>query len=608
MGRGGVLVRIALRHAGPLPNEVEVELVHVAYVRPLAAAHPEEHDDPRALSHPNVGRARAAVPIKLALGLERYLVVNRVKSQLAVREGGPGQALDPGHDRARDLRGPVGLTAAVLDPIDRLVRDVFSRRALDRRGRALGLEGDLLGREYLRGSAAGIVLNPGLIERLRLGRKPVFYPALTERAYILVRARRAAEEQPDGVAAFYKAAAFQLKFPELIVSEPGDLHPPGEHIELEHIALPALKAARACVHVRRELHNLRARYLRAALGDTLRVGRGVIARGGDYPLGEVLAEVFGQGHVLGSHPGRGGIREEADGEDNYKRHGGQDNPEGRLAVTEHVFDAALGVALAEGQRAGRGPPPRRTALEKGLGILRALLRREVFDRALVAGVLDVAAVERPGQPDEGIVPVQTEDEEAERLEPGVPPRDVGALMRQDVRALALAEAVWQVYPGPEYAQHEGRSGKFALIHLALEPHGGAHAAAQSHPACEGPEQHERNAYEPDKRGDVRCREKRVSRRGALRHGCQARGRRDFARGIDYRPGRAGIRVNGGARGVLHRLGAYYLAARDEAQRALNGKGQDKPQSDHGPEQGIDPLRRLFEDKPEQQHGQYQPGG
>ena len=84
-GRGGVLVRIALRHAGLLPYEVEVELVHVAYVRPLAAAHPEEHDEPRALSHPNVGRARAAVPIKLALGLERYLVVNRVKSQLTVR-------------------------------------------------------------------------------------------------------------------------------------------------------------------------------------------------------------------------------------------------------------------------------------------------------------------------------------------------------------------------------------------------------------------------------------------------------------------------------------------------------------------------------------------
>ena len=275
---------------------------------------------------------------------------------------------------------------------------------------------------------------------------------------------------------------------------------------------------------------------------------------------------------------------------------------------EHVFDAALGVALAEGQRAGRGPPPRRAALEKGLGVFRALLRREVFDRALVAGVLDVAAVERPGQPDEGIVPVQAENKEAERLEPGIPPSDVCALVRQDVRALALAEAVGQIYPGPEHAQHEGCAGKFALIHLALEPHGCAHSAAQAHPAREGPEEHERNAYEPDERGDVRRREERVCRSGALRHGCQARGRRDFARGVDYRPGRAGIRVNGGARGIFHRLGAYYLAARDEAQRALNGKGQDKPQRDHGPEQWIHPLRRPFEDKPEQQHGQYQPGG
>ena len=281
-------------------------------------------------------------------------------------------------------------------------------------------------------------------------------------------------------------------------------------------------------------------------------------------------------------------------------HCGEHNePERGPFIRQHRLHAALDRRLAEGKRAGADAVVRAAQVQQRLRVVRAPGDGQAAYHTLVAGELYVAAKERVGQPDQRIIPVHGQNEPAEGLYHVVASRDMRPLVSEHLLPRALVQAEGQVDARPYEPQHEGRGDALALEHVALEPHGLGHAAAEAEPAHQRPEQHHRRARKPYHRRDGQQHLQRVCTRGRL--GRKGGGERGIYRVVEGRD--AGVQLRRG--GVHHALGQR-LGAGDEAQGALYANGQHEAQSHHGPEQQPEALGRPFEQNAEHDDGQDEP--
>ena len=279
--------------------------------------------------------------------------------------------------------------------------------------------------------------------------------------------------------------------------------------------------------------------------------------------------------------------------------GEQDEPKGGLFVVQHVLHTRFHADLAEGERAGGDHPAGDTAREQCLGIIRARLGAELRDHALVAGELDVAAEQDVRYPQNGIEPVDGQQQKSNRLDKVVASRKVRFFMRDDVRRVLLRYAKRQVDLRAHHAEDERGCRVFALIDVVPQAHRCPHASAQAQIADGGIEQHCRDADKPQHRIH---RDPDLERVGTGKLGG---GKALGDDGVDHAVYRGNTAVDRGRR-VEHDRGADRLGTRDEAERAFDGKRAEQPQSHDAPQHNMQPFRRFFQQQAQKEHREHEP--
>ena len=278
-----------------------------------------------------------------------------------------------------------------------------------------------------------------------------------------------------------------------------------------------------------------------------------------------------------------------------------DQPGPWLSVGHDGLDPGLHPHLAEGQGTGRPGPAADAAVEQGGGIPPPSLPVQLPDHLLVAGPLDVPAQQGVGRPQQGVEPVDGEEQEAQRLPPVVAPADVSPLMGDHIGQVPLRHPVGQVDGGAQQAQDEGGVRPLGLPDVLPQKGGGGHPAAQVRIAHQGIEQQEDHPRQPepgqDKGPDL----------GGVGAGRRRRGQGLRQNGVDGAVEGGDAAVDPGHGGVedLRRQG---LGAGQEAQGALDGDRTEQPQGHQPPEETEAPPGRPPEDRPQRQHHQHQPAG
>ena len=218
---------------------------------------------------------------------------------------------------------------------------------------------------------------------------------------------------------------------------------------------------------------------------------------------------------------------------------------------------------------------------------------------LVAGKLDVPAEERIAQPGQGIEPAYGQQRKAQRLPPVVMPGDVALLVGQHQRRVVLRHAEGEVDPRGKQPQHEGGAAFIAQVDVVVQQHRVRHAAAQKDIAHERVAEQRRKPCQPYDRSDVQ-----PDLRGVCAGGGDGR-EALRQRGIQCRVhgGKAALQRRGdpGCDGDGRRGG-------DQAQRAFQPRRQQQAQRGQAPEQTAQIFRRFFQQRPQKQHREQQPGG
>ena len=149
------------------------------------------------------------------------------------------------------------------------------------------------------------------------------------------------------------------------------------------------------------------------------------------------------------------VGEQAHRRQNRRDDADHHDPQGGAAVAQHVFDAALGVPLVEGQGAGGGHPPVGGQGQQGGGVVGLDLRAQPADDGLVAGGLDVPAHEDVRRPHRGVEPVEGQGHPANRLDNVIQAAQMGPLMAEDELPGLARQPGGQIDPGTDKAQDEG---------------------------------------------------------------------------------------------------------------------------------------------------------
>ena len=171
-----------------------------------------------------------------------------------------------------------------------------------------------------------------------------------------------------------------------------------------------------------------------------------------------------------------------------------------LFPAQGVADAGLDPALPEGQGAGTGETSAHGEGEQGLAVGPAAAAPA--QHRLVAAHLHVPAHPGEGQPDQGVEPVEAEDQIAQQLHQMVPPGQVEALVGQHTGQALPLQPVGEIDPGPQEAQQKRGAHQLRLPDVCFQTHGGPQTAAQAEVAPDAPEQHGRRAREPEQRPQI----------------------------------------------------------------------------------------------------------
>ena len=173
-------------------------------------------------------------------------------------------------------------------------------------------------------------------------------------------------------------------------------------------------------------------------------------------------------------------------------------------------------------------------------------------------------------------------------------------MREHTPPLRLVQRGGQIDARVHNAEDERRGDLVANINILPQRNGGAHAPPQPQVTHECVSKHRREADEPHPSREIRPHIERVD-------ACQRRGGKALAQRWVHRVVDDRHAARDGRRGIEpHDLGADRLRARDQAQRALDGKRQHKTQRDHAPEQDIHPLGGAPQHHAQRQHRQHEP--
>ena len=148
------------------------------------------------------------------------------------------------------------------------------------------------------------------------------------------------------------------------------------------------------------------------------------------------------------------IRQKADGQDDAGGDGQKNDPESRFFVVHHRFYTLLYPDLAEGERAGRNSAAVHTARDKGLHIVGPLPAVQMFDHFFVARQLDIPAQQHIAEPQQGIEPVDRQQQKAQRLPHVIPAAQMCLFVGDDLLPVAAVHVVGQIDPRPEHAEHE----------------------------------------------------------------------------------------------------------------------------------------------------------
>ena len=122
---------------------------------------------------------------------------------------------------------------------------------------------------------------------------------------------------------------------------------------------------------------------------------------------------------------------------------------------EHRGNAFFYPHFAEGEGTGRHHMAGETAGEKCLGV--GFLRRgiHIADDPLVAGQLNVAAQQNIGHPQQGVEPVDRQQQKSQGLPPVVAAAQMCLLVGDDILCLPLVHVVGKVDVGTEEAKDKG---------------------------------------------------------------------------------------------------------------------------------------------------------
>ena len=169
--------------------------------------------------------------------------------------------------------------------------------------------------------------------------------------------------------------------------------------------------------------------------------------GGFLPVHGALGILFHAGKLSGHGGGVSGCFRRhslrvcgASGHHRHADHGGKNgDPHLGLLPIQQIFDAAFGIALAEGQRRPGDDAPSGGKAQEGRGVVRPDAIAQLLHHRLITAHLHVLGEENKCNPDQGIEPMDAQGEKGQSLDDMVAPADVVLLMEDDVALLLLGQ-------------------------------------------------------------------------------------------------------------------------------------------------------------------------
>ena len=122
---------------------------------------------------------------------------------------------------------------------------------------------------------------------------------------------------------------------------------------------------------------------------------------------------------------------------------------------EYRGDALFHPHFAEGEGTGRHHMAGETTGEECLGVGFLCRGIHIADDPLVAGQLNIAAQQDIGHPQQGVEPVDRQQQKAQGLPPVVAAAQMCLLVGDDVLGLPLVHVVGEVDVGAEEAEDKG---------------------------------------------------------------------------------------------------------------------------------------------------------
>ena len=330
--------------------------------------------------------------------------------------------------------------------------------------------------------------------------------------------------------------------------------------------------------------------------------------------------VLGQGHGAGcpaqrslgdagqAQGGGGGavVARKAHPQHQADQRGGHQHPHHRAAVAEQGDDALLRVLLPKGEGDGAGDPRVPAQMEQGSGVFCGagvfLVIQAAQDR-LIRRHLDVQAEQAVGDPEDGVKPVQAQQDIGQGLEAVVPAADVGLLMQEDIAPLLRGQPHGEIDARAEKAQDEGAVDLVRLVNMLGEEHGVVNALSQAAVRHHAPERSHSRPRRPDAEGDRRP-------MGGLRNGHFAGG--GFRGGCGLHPLRRPAGGRGGLRSARQRAGGgqHELGDRPvrhplghQAHRQGNAHRAGHAEEHHQPQPADQRPRQFIEKQPGHHHAQ-----
>ena len=123
---------------------------------------------------------------------------------------------------------------------------------------------------------------------------------------------------------------------------------------------------------------------------------------------------------------------------------------------QNMLHPLFGAALGKGHRIQPAEPPVIGQVQQraAVGLARFHIRRA--HHPLVAGLLQISAINAVDHPQENIEPVHAQRQPGDQLGPLIPRPQVGTLMGQDMGAFLRAQARHQIDAGTEISHCAGR--------------------------------------------------------------------------------------------------------------------------------------------------------